>query len=34
MKKPLAVLRWYGILRSHYRLGTFDAIRYALWLTR
>jgi hypothetical protein len=32
--KPLSVLHWYNVLRSHYRFTTFEAIRFALWLAR
>jgi hypothetical protein len=33
MNRP-ATLGWYRILRAHYRLTMFQAIRYALWLAR
>jgi hypothetical protein len=31
---PQTMLDWYRILRVHYRLPLFEAIRYALWLSR
>lgn len=31
---PSKVLHWYSILRTHYNFPIFEAIRYALWLTR
>jgi hypothetical protein len=33
MNRP-SMLDWYRILRVHYHLTMFQAIRYALWLTR
>ena len=33
MKSP-SLLRWYRILRAHHQWTVFQAIRYALWLTR
>jgi hypothetical protein len=33
MKQP-SVREWYRILRVHYELTIFQAIRYALWLAR
>ena len=33
MKRP-SVLGWYRILRVHYQWPLFEAIRYALWLSR
>jgi hypothetical protein len=33
MKQP-SVLEWYRILRAHHLFTIFQAIRYALWLTR
>jgi hypothetical protein len=33
MKRP-SVLGWYRILRAHYQWPLFEAIRYALWLSR
>ena len=33
MNRP-SMLDWYLILRGHYHLTMFQAIRYALWLTR
>ena len=33
MNRP-SMLDWYHILRVHYRLVMFQAIQYALWLTR
>ena len=32
--KPLSPLEWYRILRAHHQWTVFQAIRYALWLTR
>lgn len=32
--KPNSFMDWYRILRVHYNLTTFHAIRYALWLSR
>jgi hypothetical protein len=32
-KRP-SVLKWYRILRIHYHWPLFQAIRYALWLSR
>jgi len=32
--KPPGVLGWYRILRAHHQWSVFQAIRYALWLTR
>lgn len=29
-----SVLGWYRILRAHYQWPLFEAIRYALWLSR
>jgi len=31
---PAKVLHWYNVLRTHYHFTIFEAIRYALWLTR
>jgi len=33
MKRP-SILGWYQILRLHYQWPLFEAIRYALWLSR
>lgn len=33
MKSP-SLLVWYYILRAHHQWTVFQAIRYALWLTR
>lgn len=33
MKLP-SLLDWYHILRAHHQWAVFQAIRYALWLTR
>lgn len=33
MKSP-SLLAWYHILRAHHQWTVFQAIRYALWLTR
>ena len=33
MNRP-SMLDWYHILRVHYHLMMFQAIQYALWLTR
>ena len=33
MKQP-SLLGWYRILRMHYQWHLFEAIRYALWLSR
>jgi hypothetical protein len=33
MNRP-SMLNWYHILRVHYHWTMFQAIRYALWLTR
>jgi hypothetical protein len=33
MKRP-SMLDWYLILRVHYHFMMFQAVRYALWLTR
>ena len=32
--KQLSILGWYRILRAHHQWTIFQAIRYALWLTR
>lgn len=32
--KRLSILDWYRILRAHYHWPLFEAIRYALWLSR
>jgi len=32
--KPLTFTQWYHILRVHHQWTMFQAIRYALWLTR
>ena len=32
--KRLSILKWYRILRAHYHWPLFEAIRYALWLSR
>jgi hypothetical protein len=32
--KPLSIRQWYHILRGHHQWTMFQAIRYALWLTR
>ena len=32
--KRLSVLDWYRILGAHHQWTMFQAIRYALWLTR
>ena len=32
--KPLSIRQWYHILRAHHEWTMFQAIRYALWLTR
>lgn len=34
MTKRLSFLDWYRILRAHHQWPIFEAIRYALWLTR
>jgi hypothetical protein len=34
MTKRLSFINWYQILRVHHQLHIFEAIRYALWLTR
>jgi len=33
MNRP-SMLEWYRILRVHYHFTMFQAIQYALWLTR
>ena len=33
MKTP-SILDWYRILRAHHTWTVFQAVRYALWLTR
>jgi hypothetical protein len=33
MKLP-TIVGWYHILRAHYQVPLFQAIRYALWLAR
>jgi hypothetical protein len=33
MNRP-SMLHWYHIFRVHYHLMMFQAVRYALWLTR
>jgi len=30
----LSILKWYRILRVHYHWPLFEAVRYALWLSR
>ena len=30
----MKIAYWYNILRVNYQLSMFEAIRYALWLTR
>ena len=30
----LSVLGWYRILRAHYQWPLFEAVRFALWLSR
>jgi hypothetical protein len=30
----LSVIEWYRILRIHYQFPLFEAVRYALWLSR
>jgi hypothetical protein len=32
--EPPGLLGWYHLLRVHYQWSIFQAIRYALWLTR
>ncbi len=32
--KQLSILDWYRILRAHHQWTVFQALRYALWLTR
>jgi len=32
--KQLSILKWYRILRVHYHWPLFEAVRYALWLSR
>jgi hypothetical protein len=32
--KELSILDWYRILRVHHHLAIFQAIRFALWLSR
>jgi len=32
--KQLSILDWYRVLRAHHQWTVFQAIRYALWLTR
>ena len=32
--EQLSILDWYRILRTHYHWPLFEAIRYALWLSR
>jgi hypothetical protein len=32
--KSQSIFYWYNILRSHYHLTAFSAIRYAMWLAR
>jgi hypothetical protein len=32
--KPLTILDWYRILRTHRQWTVFQSIRYALWLAR
>jgi len=32
--KPVSILQWYQILRLHYHWTIFEALRFALWLTR
>jgi hypothetical protein len=32
--KSFSILYWYSVLRGHYQLTMFDAIRYAWWLSR
>ena len=32
--KPLSISEWYRILRAHHQWTMFEAIQYALWLTR
>lgn len=32
--EQLSILDWYRILRMHYHWPLFEAIRYALWLSR
>lgn len=34
MMKRLSVLGWFRILRAHHHWTIFQAIRYALWLSR
>jgi len=33
MKTP-TIFQWYGILRHNYQFTMFQAVRFALWLTR
>ncbi len=33
MKTP-TTFQWYQILHQHYQLTVFQAVRFALWLTR
>ena len=33
MKNP-SIMHWYHILRVHHQFAMFQAIRYALWLSR
>ena len=32
--KSQSIFYWYNVLKSHYHLTTFNAIRYAMWLAR
>ena len=32
--KPFSILHWYNVLRVHYHLKAFEALRFALWLAR
>jgi hypothetical protein len=32
--KPLSILGWYRILRSHHHWTVFQSVRYAVWLAR
>jgi hypothetical protein len=33
-EERLSILQWYRILRAHYQWPLFEAIRFALWLSR
>ena len=32
--KRLSILKWYRLLRVHYHWPLFEAMRYAMWLSR